>query len=215
MRERKPVRVLHVLNLSLPVISGYSIRSRGLIHGQQHSGIVPAVVTGPLHELQDGNSSETLIDCTPHLRTHLPGNLLGRAVRQRWPIIRELGVVYLLERRIKEILRPAQFDILHAHSPVLCGLAGLLAARALGSPFVYEIRAFWEDAAVDQQKITTNSLQYHCTRWLENYVTLHADAVVGIASRILDDLRSRGVKRDKLFHVPNGVDTAQSRFGTF
>jgi hypothetical protein len=33
-------------------------------------------------------------------------------------------------------------DVLHAHSPALCGMAGLRVARKLGIPLVYEIRAF-------------------------------------------------------------------------
>jgi glycogen(starch) synthase len=37
---------------------------------------------------------------------------------------------------------------LHAHSPALNGLAALRVAEKTGLPLVYEIRAFWEDAAV-------------------------------------------------------------------
>ena len=43
-------------------------------------------------------------------------------------------------------------DIVHAHSPLLCGLPALAAARKLGLPTIYEIRALWEDAAVNLGK---------------------------------------------------------------
>jgi glycogen(starch) synthase len=201
-----PLRVLHVLDLSLPVIRGYSIRSHGLISGEQALGMVPAVVTSPLHQRYDPAASNILLNGVPHFRTATDGGVSSRAVRQRWPVARELAVVYLLQRRIEVLLQTLRFDIVHAHSPVLCGLAGLRAARNFGIPFVYEIRAFWEDAAVDQAKTSTNSFRYRLTRGLENYVARHADAVVGITTSILDDLASRGLRREKLFHVCNGVD---------
>jgi glycogen(starch) synthase len=50
-------------------------------------------------------------------------------------------------------------DLIHAHSPVLnaCRPAG---GQALGMPVVYEMRAFWEDAAVDHGTTTEGSLRY-------------------------------------------------------
>src|SRR5262249_54657909 len=44
---------------------------------------------------------------------------------------------------------------------------------------------------------------------LETYIARNADAVAVIAQHMLNDLRSRGISADKLFHVPNGVDTAR------
>ena len=49
-------------------------------------------------------------------------------------------------RRGRARTRP---DILHAHSPVLNAIPALWVGRRLGIPVVYEVRAFWEDAAVD------------------------------------------------------------------
>ena len=40
-------------------------------------------------------------------------------------------------------------DILHPHSPVLNALPAIRVGRKLGLPVVYEMRASWEDAAVD------------------------------------------------------------------
>jgi glycosyltransferase involved in cell wall biosynthesis len=76
---------------------------------------------------------------------------------------------------------------------------------------VYEIRAFWEDAAVDQDKTKVWSPRYQVSRQLEGYVARRADAVVGIAKHILQDMQERGIDGDKLFHVPNGVNAG--RFG--
>jgi hypothetical protein len=39
--------------------------------------------------------------------------------------------------------------VIQAHSPVLNGIPALRVGQRLGIPVVYEVRAFWEDAAVD------------------------------------------------------------------
>jgi PEP-CTERM/exosortase A-associated glycosyltransferase len=198
--------VLHVLDHSWPVLSGYSVRSRNLITSQYGLGQAITVVTGPLHQLDDPTGSDILVDGVLYTRTPIAGALASPALRQRWPVVREWETVRLLRNRILQLLDSQPVSIVYAHSPALCGLAGLQAARKRGLPFVYEVRAFWEDAAVDQNRTGASSLRYRLTRGLENYVARKADAVAAIAQPMLADLRRRGLPSEKLFHVPNGVD---------
>ena len=202
----KSYRVLHVLDHSFPVLSGYSVRSRSLIHGQHQIGFLPQAVTGPLHQIDDKAGTDTVVDDVLYTRTPIVGRLARRSLQGRWPLLREASVVRLLRRRIVELVERGQFDVVHAHSPALCGLAALQAARAINLPVVYEIRAFWEDAAVDQKRTHAQALRYRATRALEDHVISGVDAVVGIATHILEDLHARGVPPEKLFHVSNGVD---------
>jgi glycogen(starch) synthase len=60
-------------------------------------------------------------------------------------------------------------DQLHVHSPVLNALAALPVARRRGLPLVYEIRAFWEDAAVGNGTGREGSARYRLTRMLETW----------------------------------------------
>jgi glycogen synthase len=203
------LRVLHVLDHSWPVLDGYSQRSRSIVTAQLQLGMRPSVLTGPLHQQDDPTASEISLDGIRYFRTPHEIGLTGQAIKKHWPLFRELGVVRLLRRRIESLLRGAAFDVVHAHSPALCGLAAAQAAHACSAPFVYEIRAFWEDAAVDQNKTRGTSMRYRLARRMETDVVQRADAVVGIARSILDDLQSRGVSADKLFHVPNGVDASR------
>lgn len=205
-RQRTVYQVLHVLDHSWPVLSGYSMRSRYLVAAQREVGMHPRVLTGPLHQLDDACEVDTVVDGVPYLRTPFRGSLSRLAITSRWPLVREAEVVRLLRDRIVELLRRQPADLIHAHSPALCGLAAWRASRITGTPFVYEIRAFWEDAAVDQNRVTPISLRYRLTRSLEGFVSRRAHAVVGISSYVLDDLRNRGIDSKKLFHVPNGVD---------
>jgi len=203
--------VLHVLDHSWPVLSGYSVRSRNLVTSQNRLGQAMVVVTGPLHQLDDPAASDTVVDGVPYWRTPISGTLTSPALRRRWPVLREWAIVRSLRHRILKLVDRQPVSIIYAHSPALCGLAGLQAARQRGLPFVYEVRAFWEDAAVDQNRTGTGSPRYRFTRGLEGYVVRHADAVSAISQHMLDDLRQRGVPVEKLFHVPNGVDADRFR----
>jgi glycogen(starch) synthase len=200
-----PFRVLHVLDHSVPVMDGYSHRSHSLIGAQRDMGFLPSVVTGPLHNLDDPKACEADIDGVRYYRTPEDAGFYWNAVRRRRPLLREWSVVRLLERRILFLLTHGEFDLVHAHSPALCGLAAARAAEALSLPFVYEIRSFWEDG-VDQ---STSSLRYQFTRGLETRVVKRAHAVVGIATPILRDIAARGIPESQLFLVPNGVDSAR------
>jgi PEP-CTERM/exosortase A-associated glycosyltransferase len=191
------------------VLDGYSQRSRSIIAAQLEQGFSPLVLTSPLHRQDDPSASDTLLDGIHYLRTPDPLGLPGRAIRGRWPILRELSIVQALRRRTVALLKNQAFDIVHAHSPALCGLAASQAARSCGVPFVYEIRAFWEDGAVHGNKMGQRSFRYRLARNLETHVVTRADAVVGIARSILDDLKARRIPAEKLFHVPNGVDISR------
>jgi PEP-CTERM/exosortase A-associated glycosyltransferase len=163
-----------------------------------------------LHQLDDPSApAESVFEGIRYRRTSDKNGLAGRAIQKRWPIIRELAVIRRLQRKIESVLQTEPFDIVHAHSPALCGLAASEAARSCHVPFVYEIRAFWEDGTVEQNKNKVTSLRYRLSRGLETRVVRRADAVVGIARPILADLEGRGLSPDKLFHVPNGVDVAR------
>jgi len=198
--------VLHVLDHSWPVLSGYSVRSRNLISSQHRIGIPIKALTGPLHELDDPDSTDVKLDGVSYVRTPIRGAWSSAALRKRWPITREGEVVRLLRNQILAVVRSEPVRLLYAHSPALCGLAALQAARRAGLPCVYEIRAFWEDAA-ERNRTGAQSLRSHLTHALETYVARNVDAVGSIAKPMLSDLQVRGIDPRKLFHVPNGVDT--------
>jgi len=204
-----PLRVLHVLDHSWPILDGYAQRSRSIVNSQLQLGMLPTVVTGPLHQQDDAGAADTVFEGVRYLRTVSDRGLLSHAVNRKWPVVREAAVVRLLHARLLSLLRNESFDIVHAHSPSLCGRAAQSAARSYGIPFVYEIRAFWEDSAVKAPSNPLASIRYRLARSLETRVVRHADAVVGIANSILRDLEGRGIPSGKLFHVANGVDTAR------
>jgi PEP-CTERM/exosortase A-associated glycosyltransferase len=111
-----------------------------------------------------------------------------------------------LSAGIDALVRDWQPDLIHAHSPVLGALAAAPVARRHGLPLVYEIRAFWEDAAVGNGTGREGDLRYRGTRWLEDRAVARADAVIVICEGLRQDLIVRGVAAEKITVSPNGVD---------
>ena len=205
--QAAPLRVLHVLDHSSPILSGYAVRSNSIMQAEKELGMVVRAVTSPSHQLDDVSAKDGEIDGISFSRTALVG-VPGRSISKRLPLLRELSTVYLLRNRILEILAAHPVDVVHAHSPSLSGLSALMACRKSGVPLVYEIRGFWEDSAVDHGKLKQGSLKYRSLQTLETFVANHASAVVGIAANIVSEMAARGVDRQKLFHVPNGVQAS-------
>lgn len=192
----RPRRILHVLDHSLPIGSGYSYRSRSIVLFQQRLGLEPLVLTSP----KQGTATDgrDVIEGIPHYRTGRPGG--------RLPFLRELLLMRHLAARIAQVARAERVDLLHAHSPVLNGLPAIWAGRRLGLPVIYEVRTFWEDAAVNHGTYAEGSLRYRTTRMLETIAVKQADRVVAICEGIRSELLRRGVSRDRITVVPNGVD---------
>jgi glycogen(starch) synthase len=189
-------RVLHVLDHSLPLHSGYTFRTRAILKAQQAAGMEVRGITG-LRHAAPGPSAEEADGLLFH-RT--PGGASGLPGMREW---REIGLLANAIERVCDHWRP---DVLHAHSPALDGQAAARVAKARGIPLVYEIRAFWEDAAVGNGTGRAGSIKYQLTRALENRVVAAADAVVTICAGLRGDLIARGVAAERITIVPNGVD---------
>ena len=124
------------------------------------------------------------------------------------PVLREGLIVRHLRRNLRQNWS-VDIRLLHAHSSVLNALAGMKIAREKRVPFVYEIRALWEDAAVDQGKTKEGSLRYNVTRNIETHVLKRADHITVICEGLKDDIIKRGIPPGKISVMPNGVDTRQ------
>src|SRR4051812_16547429 len=190
------MRVLHVLDHSLPLHSGYAFRTRAIMRAQADDGLEVRGITGLRHGA-DGPAAEVADGLLFHRTGGTPA---GPAPLREW---REIGALADAVVRLARDWRP---DVLHAHSPALCGAAALRASRRLGIPLVYEIRAFWEDAAVGNGTGREGSLKYRLTRELENRVIAGADAVMTICHGLRDDLVARGFAPGRIGIMPNGVD---------
>lgn len=192
-------RVLHVLDHSLPLHSGYTFRTRAILKAQEALGLEVRGITSQRHNLEATWECdvEEIDGITFHRTAGTPEGPM---------LVSEFKEMAALSSSIQALAKEWRPDIIHAHSPALNGGGALRAARTLGIPLVYEIRAFWEDAAVGNRTGTEGSAKYRLTRALETRVANSADAVFTICEGLRDDLVSRGIPGGKIGVMPNGVD---------
>ncbi|MCK4622654.1 MAG: glycosyltransferase, exosortase A system-associated [Desulfuromonadales bacterium] len=195
------MKILHILDHSLPLHSGYTFRSQNLFRAQCKMGYDPVVLTSPRHEesWQGEWSEKEEINGFTYYRTGATRQLPGPFATDAW-------LMHVLSRRILAVAEIEKPDVIHAHSPVLNAIPALWAGRKLGIPVVYEIRAFWEDAAVDHGTYAEGSAKYRLTKWLETEVCKKADHVGILCNGLKDDLVSRGIPEGKITPVFNGVN---------
>ena len=200
------MKILHVFDHTLPLHSGYTFRSAAILRNQRKMGWDTYHLSGP--KQLNCNVTEEDADGLHFYRTPQPTGLLARL-----PGGDPFAVMRAIEKRLLGLAKELQPDIIHAHSPVLDAVPAIRVGRKLGIPVVYEIRAFWEDAAVDHGSTQEGSLRYKLTRALETWAVKNADAVTVICEGLRRDLVARGVPPGKITVIPNAVDVDQFAVG--
>jgi PEP-CTERM/exosortase A-associated glycosyltransferase len=193
------VKILHVFDHSLPLQDGYSSRSWSILQEQIKRGWTVFPVTGPRQGA--AASGEEEVSGLRFYRTADRISLWGRL-----PVLKQFWSIWLMYQRLCELIPKLQPDVIHAHSPALNGVAAHLACRRFKLPLVYEVRAFWEDAAVDQGTSTENGLRYRLTRALETYVLARADRVTTICEGLKREIEARRVCTAPVTVIPNAVE---------
>lgn len=192
------MRILHVLDHSAPLLSGYTYRTLGILREQRRLGWETEHVTGPKHA---SDVTEEEAEGFVFHRTPKPAGVIAEL-----PLLKQLAVMRALEGRLDELVPTIGPDILHAHSPSLNGLAALRVGRRRGIPVLYEMRASWEDAAVDHGTSSEDGLRYRLSRDLETHVLEKAAAVTTICQGLAHDIIARGIPQSKVTVIPNAVD---------
>jgi PEP-CTERM/exosortase A-associated glycosyltransferase len=193
------LRVLHVLDHSIPLQSGYTFRTRAILREQRRMGWETFHLTSPKHGAR--GVSEEDVDGLHFYRTPWHAGALDRI-----PVVREIALMRATARRLEQVVEQVRPDILHAHSPALNSIPALWIGRRFNLPVVYEIRAFWEDAAADHGTSREWGWRYRLTRALESFAMRRADAVTTICEGLRSEMLTRGIDPDKVTVVPNAVD---------
>lgn len=200
------MRVLHILDHSLPLHSGYTFRTVSLLRESRAMGIETFHVTSPKQGTPPEIRDET-VDGWHFYRTPMSPGLVTDM-----PALGEIELLGELTHRVEYLARKLKPHVIHAHSPVLNALPALRVGRRLQLPVVYEVRALWEDAAVDHGTTREGSVRYRLTRALETHAARRANHLVTICEGLKEEFISRGIPASKISVVPNGVDL--ERFGT-
>jgi PEP-CTERM/exosortase A-associated glycosyltransferase len=196
------MRILHVLDHSVPLQSGYAFRTLAILKEQRARGWDTIQLTSPKHT-RPYRPVET-VDGWSFARTPPVGRLAAAL-----PLVRELALMRATERRLDALAAETRPDILHAHSPVLNAVPALRVGRRRGIPVVYEIRAFWEDAGASHGTAREHGPRYRAIRFMETTAVRAADEVTVICEGLRSDLVARGIPPGKITVIPNAVDPAE------
>ncbi|CAH1747212.1 PEP-CTERM/exosortase 1-associated glycosyltransferase, Daro_2409 family protein [Thauera humireducens] len=190
------MRILHILDHSIPLHSGYTFRTAAILREQRALGWE----TFHLTSAKQGKTAADVEDVDGLRFYRCPVPEAGPAG------INELRLMRATEARLEQLARELKPDVLHAHSPVLNAIPAIRVGKRLGIPVVYEIRAFWEDAAVDHGTTAEGSLRYRATRAMETWALKRVDHAFTICEGLRADIVARGIPSTKVTVIPNAVD---------
>jgi PEP-CTERM/exosortase A-associated glycosyltransferase len=193
------VRVIHILDHSIPTQSGYAFRTQAILKEQRALGWETFHITGP--KQGQAAATEEQVDGWHFYRTPPPGGILVGV-----PVLSEIELMGEIAHRIEQVVKRIRPHVLHAHSPVLNAIPALRVGRRLDIPVVYELRVLCEDAAVGHGRGRVGGLRYHLSRGLETWALRRADAVTTICEGLRGDTIARGIPPEKVTVIPNAVD---------
>lgn len=197
--EPVPGRVLHLLTNSLPHTgSGYAQRSHSILLAQQDAGREVLAVTRLGYPVQVGKllaAGEDMVDGVRYRRL-LPSRLA------RTPDAR-------LQQEAEELLAVAlEFrpEVLHTTTHFANGLVVGAVAKALGIPWVYEVRGQLADTwASTRGADAKSSERYVAFQAAEAAVMARADAIATLGNAMLEGIVAHGVPAEKVVLAPNAV----------
>lgn len=192
------LRILHVLDHSAPLHSGYTFRTLSILQEQRMLGWETVHLTTP-KQGPNASRQEDVDGLTFHRTPSGPGVGLLNQMR-------------LTARRLAEVVAVTRPHLIHAHSPALNALPSLWVGRSQRLPVVYEMRASWEDAAVDHGTTVEGSLRYRLSRSLETFALRQAGEVTTICEGLRCDIAQRGIPPERITVIPNAVNTASFQF---
>nr|WP_299521037.1 glycosyltransferase [uncultured Serinicoccus sp.] len=201
-----PARVLHVLTNSLPhTRSGYTFRTHALMTAQSAAGTAVTAMTRPAYPVSIGKVLASEVDTVDHISYHrcVPWGLPpGEAQR-----------VDVWAEHLVRLAEQHRATHLHSTTHYPNALAAQAAARALGLPWVHEVRGqlerTWASArARNGDPDPTHSQRYLAWRTRESELAAQADHVITLSQMMKADLASRGVAADRITVIPNGIDPA-------
>ena len=103
-------------------------------------------------------------------------------------------------------LRVKKIDLVIGTSPpIFQAVSAWLISILKNKPFLLEVRDLWPDFAIDIG-ILRNSVLIRASKWLERFLYAKATHIVVNSPAYTDFLVKKGVKKEKISVIPNGVD---------
>ncbi|MEB2345964.1 MAG: glycosyltransferase family 4 protein [Deltaproteobacteria bacterium] len=119
---------------------------------------------------------------------------------------RTLNYLLFAAASVLASLRAPRPDVVVATSPqFFVGLAGAVISRLRRRPFVLEVRDLWPDSIVQLGQLrSARAIRF--LEWVETRLYRSAAGIVVNTRAFIDHISSRGVPRDRIELVYNGID---------
>lgn len=192
------MRILHILDHSIPLESDYSRRTQLILREQRALGWETFHLTGP----RQGRATvqEEEVEGWMFHRTAAPGGLL-----EGLPVLGTLDAMGDVAYRIEQVFKHVRPSVLHAHSPALVALPALRVARRVGVPVVYEVRDLRDCGSFLDDAGETSRRNSFFGRLLEAWVMKRVDSVVARGSELARGIAARGVPPDRITILSDAV----------
>nr|WP_276584658.1 glycosyltransferase family 4 protein [Brevibacterium permense] len=202
-----PSSSLHVLTNSLPhTRSGYAYRSHLILSTLKDAGYQVAAVTRPSYPVTIGRLSQDAVESVDGIDYLRDVPLRPAAIPTSRLADQAAWIAdQALERHV---------DLLHTTTHYVNGLATGAAARAVGLPWVYEVRGVLEETwaaagSTPADRIARRESQrFAMMRSKEIEVATAADAVITLGKTMREHLIAGGVPADTITLIPNSVSEA-------
>lgn len=199
LRSERTLRVVSILHASVPdQIGGYANRAHALISSLRDHDIQVSAFTRP--GFPDYSLPPGEID--RHSYEEVTYHRLGSRLR------RETGEFAYMEESIeayRTVLQTEQPDVVHLRSTYVSALPGLIAAKELSIPTLYEVSGMWELVYASYRDARREGLRAR-TVSMENAVMRHADRIVTLTEAMAAEISSRVEPKQPVTLVPNAVD---------
>lgn len=194
------MKVLHILYQSYPNISGSSSRSKSIINSQSNVGISPVVLSSPFQDGVSVNEGYEIIDGIRYYRCYLNNNdfVLGKN-RGVFVRLKKFLTVFRYFFIILKVAKIEKVEIIHSHAMFYNALPGILVAKILRIPHVYEIRSDWSQ----NSQFKSNSLTKKFMGIIETISVKLSDSIVVISQGLFSKYSSTN---DRIEIVGNAVD---------
>ena len=213
------MKVLHVLDYSLRSRqAGYTIRSKYIFDTQSRIGLEPIVATRfkDTHLIDSKFLVEEeyldgvlyLNDMTQALLDQHFHDLGFRQTRYSAALHRE-GLQRQFQNHISRVVEVHKPEVIHVASPAQNALISAKVGHKYNLPVIYEVRGLWHETGVVAGTLDTSSKAYQHRHFLFVEAMKRADLVVTLAETMKEEFIREGIPEDKIFIVPNGVDTSK------
>jgi len=127
------------------------------------------------------------------------------------PVVSRYLKVALNSRKMAEVSPPGLPDIVHAHTPLDCALAGRRFARKSGIPLIYEIHTLYVDEVAHRKRGLVpgifNRMAKKVAQWGEAGIIRSSRSVIvqtaSLRQRVIDLFR---LEPELVRVIPNGID---------